>query len=197
MPQIRNTFPTLFLLSSLSFFLLAGCGDSNPQSNFDPSTGEHPSGWLPAGHKAEALAHTETCAECHGADYFGGVSGVACTQCHLGNQDSIHPNQWGNYAYALHGNYAKLNGTTSCATEACHGANLTGTTEPGRSGPSCTECHLGGPTSAHPTDWVGDVLRHGGYALARGTETCENAACHGPGLNGVFLSGPACNTCHT
>lgn len=199
MSQVRKISLSPFLLLSFLAFVLAGCGDTNPQgTNLDIATGKHPSNWLPSGHSTEAKAQMETCAQCHGANFLGGISKIACTQCHLGNQNSIHPERWGNFAYALHGNFVNLNGTTSCANANCHGTDLTGTAGgSGRTGPSCTSCHLGGsPTSAHPTDWVGDVRLHGGFALARGTSSCQNAVCHGPDLKGVFLSGPSCSTCH-
>ena len=37
-----------------------------------------------------------------------------------------------------------------CETANCHGSSLTGVTG---SGPSCTSCHIGSPTSVHPASW--------------------------------------------
>lgn len=194
MSQVRKISLPPFLLLPLLLFMLAGCGDTNSQgTNLDTATGKHPSGWLPSGHTTEAKAHMDTCADCHGADYLGGISKIACTQCHLGNQKSFHPIQWGNFAYALHGNFVKLNGTTSCANDNCHGADLRGVIG---SGPSCTQCHLGGPTSKHPVAWSTKIVLHKDYVALYGSTSCRNSFCHGPDLKGVFMSGPSCNTCH-
>lgn len=76
----------------------------------------------------------------------------------------------------------------------CHGENLSG----GIANISCTTCHLGGATSAHPTDWVSTILtKHGPYVVANGSDSCKNKYCHGNTLSGVTDSGPACNACHS
>jgi len=193
MPPVRKISLTPFLLL-LSGFLLAGCGDSNSQNNFDLVSGKHPANWLPAVHKTAATPNAETCAQCHGADYRGGISKIACTQCHLGDQNSIHPTAWGIYAYALHADYVNLNGTTGCANAYCHGPNLDGV---GGTGPSCTQCHLGGINSFHPVAWNTNIRLHKGYVQANGDSSCRNDACHGANLQGVYLSGPACSLCHS
>ena len=205
MSQIKRTSPASAILSMLllfSLFLLAGCGEKSAQSDLDPVTGQHPAGWLPTGHMVEAKAHIETCASCHGADFRGGISTVACTRCHLGNQLSVHPNQWGQFAYGLHGSFVTLNDpvATTCANGNCHGANLDGI---GGTGPSCALCHLNGNKfSAHPADWntLADftslVPKHAAFVGSNGTSACSNIVCHGQNLQGVFLSGPGCNACH-
>ena len=193
MSQIRKTSLALGLLLLLFVSVLSGCGDSNSQANLDATSGKHPAGWLPTGHKTAAQAHPETCTECHGSDFTGGISKIACTECHLGNQESVHPLQWGHFAYALHGSYVTINGTASCANALCHGTNLDGV---GGTGPSCTSCHIGGPTSFHPVEWNTNFVLHGSYVGQNGTASCRNTACHGANLQGVFLSGPSCNICH-
>jgi hypothetical protein len=193
MSPIRKHFLTPFWVLMPFCFWLAGCGDTHPEATFNTGTGQHVSGWLPSGHKAQAQANMEACADCHGADFLGGIAKVACTQCHLGNQNSFHPVQWGNFAYALHGNYARLNGTASCANVTCHGADLTGVAG---SGPSCTQCHIGGITSFHPIVWNTNIVLHKDYVALNGDSSCRNGACHGANLQGVFLSGPGCQTCH-
>ncbi|MBW6485343.1 MAG: hypothetical protein K0B01_04235 [Syntrophobacterales bacterium] len=193
MSQITKTSLTFALLLFISVFALAGCGSSSSQSSFDSSTG-HPTGWLPTGHKTAAKANMETCAECHGADYQGGIAQTSCTTCHIGNHASYHPTQWGAYAYALHGSYAKANGTAGCATASCHGTNLAGVFQ---SGPSCSACHLGGPNAYHPPEWTTlPGTSHGNYAKTNGTAGCATASCHGANLDGVFQSGRSCSDCH-
>ncbi len=205
MSQINRTSPasvTLSIVLLLSLFLLAGCGDKNAQSDLDPVTGQHPANWLPSGHKPEAKAHMETCSPCHGVDFGGGISKIACTQCHLGNQLSVHPNQWGPFAYALHGSFVKLNDPTAatCANALCHGTNLDGV---GGTGPSCALCHMNGDKFAvHPADWntildfSSPVPKHAAFVASNGASACSNIVCHGQNLDGVFLSGPSCRACH-
>jgi hypothetical protein len=200
MSQVRKTYLKPFLLLLLSFFLLAGCGSESSESDFGTASGTqavsgiHPPGWLPDGHKTEAKGQLERCADCHGNDFTGGTANIACTQCHLGNQESIHPVLWGNYAYALHGSYVKRNGTDTCANVNCHGADLTGVQG---IGPSCTECHMGGVDSKHPASWNTNIVLHRDYVALNGSSACRNAVCHGPELKGVFSSGPSCGTCHS
>jgi len=195
MSQIRKTSLSLGLLLLLFVFMLSGCGDTNSQSNLDATSGKHPAAWLPTGHKTAANEHPETCTQCHGSDFLGGISKVSCTQakCHLGNERAVHPLQWGAFAYALHGSYATNNGPASCATALCHGTNLEGV----GNNPSCTSCHIGGPTSFHPVAWNSDILLHASYIGQNGSSSCRNASCHGANLQGIFLSGPSCNACHS
>ena len=218
MSQIRIPSLALGLLLALSLTVLSGCGDKNPRADLDSTSGKHPASWLPAGHSVAAKSHAEACTECHGSDFSGGISNIACTQCHLGNAEAPHPifwnytstkpTAWGTYAYAFHGAYAIQKGTASCAVASCHGTALTGVAN---SGPSCTKCHLGGPTLVHPANWIVQLTKpgnpphaqvptvlpdHGPYVIANGTAACLNTVCHGAQGQGVFLSGPACTMCH-
>jgi hypothetical protein len=194
MSQIKGTSRALGMMLLMSVLMLSGCGDKNSQSSFDATSGSHPAGWLPTGHTAAAKLNILSCTDCHGDNFTGGISKVACTQCHLGNQLEIHPLRWGQFAYALHGSFAKLNGTTSCANALCHGTNLDGV---GGTGPSCSSCHMGGATSKHPLPWNTDIELHAGFIGQNGSTACRNVVCHGANLQGVFLSGPGCNACHS
>src|SRR5512135_697283 len=112
MSQVSKTSLKPFPLLFLSVLLLAGCGGDSNSSNFGTGPGQpqavsgiHPADWLPSAHATAAKADILSCTDCHGNDFAGGTTNVACTKCHLGNQQSVHPLQWGNFAYALHGNY--------------------------------------------------------------------------------------------
>jgi len=193
MSQIRRGHLPLAILLLLFALSLVGCGSPNGSSSFNSDSGNHPAGWLPAGHKTAAVADLESCAQCHGADYTGGISRISCTSCHMGGVNSVHPVNWEPYAYALHSDYVRTYGTGGCANALCHGTDLTGVS---KSGPSCTLCHLGGVNSKHPVDWTSAIRSHGGYVTANPDTTCANLVCHVPNLEGVFLSGPSCDSCH-
>lgn len=181
-------------ISVFAFSLsLSGCGDTDSQAVFSAASGKHPTGWETS-HKNSVNADTESCFECHGENLAGGISGISCTSCHLGTAN-IHPDQWGQYAYARHKAYVATNGTARCANAACHGTALSGV--PG-SGSSClTACHMGGAAAKHPATWT-QYSSHANYVKANANDhaKCSTAACHGTASNGVFLSGPSCTQCH-
>jgi hypothetical protein len=152
-------------------------------------------------HKSYVAANgTDRCANafCHGTKLDGaGGTGPSCSSCHLGGVASVHPLTWAepdaDPSLHDHASYVRQNGTAACGNVVCHGADLKGVQD---SGPSCSSCHLGGPTSVHPLPWKADITLHGGYVGGNGTAACRNVNCHGAFLQGVFLSGPACNACH-
>lgn len=194
--------PSLALATLLCLLMLslAGCGDNNSESHYDPDRGQHPNGWLPAGHVTEALKDFGNCRQCHGADFEGGISRVPCTQCHLGNETDVHPLEWGHLDYDLHGDYMRqrlaaqpdiLSAAASCSNIYCHGATLQGVAG---SGPSCTSCHTWSPRSVHPETWTRFFTTrpgiaptilpdHGDYVNANGAATCTIPVCHGNGTN--------------
>ncbi|MEI6212790.1 MAG: hypothetical protein WCP10_01695 [Desulfuromonadales bacterium] len=213
MSQISISSLAIGLLALLSLATLPGCGDKNSQAVFEPSSGKHVAEWLPNGHTAAAKEYPESCTECHGAELNGGISKVACTQCHLGSAEAPHPvfwnytstkpTAWGKYAYAFHGIFAKQKGTTSCAVASCHGSDLLGVS---KSGPSCKNCHKD-IMSAHPVEWVYKLVHspggvatvlpdHGAWISKVESASCKNVVCHGPQGEGVFLSGLKCTSCH-
>ena len=193
MSQVNKaTIPLLLLL--MSMLLTAGCSNPNAQSQFSANGQKHAADWLPAGHMTAAQADENSCTECHGIDFAGGISKVSCTGCHLGGVDSVHPQEWSQITGTAHAAYVGANGNASCANANCHGTTLSGVAG---SGPSCTSCHLGDTGSVHPQDW-GDIAyyKHSLYVNANGTSSCSNANCHGPTLAGVAGSGPSCTSCH-
>lgn len=161
MSPITRPALSLVMLWCLLVLSLVGCGDTNNHSSYDPDRGQHPDDWLPARHAVAAFGHLEDCTPCHGTDLAGGISRVACTQCHLGNALDVHPVEWGAHDYAEHGDWIRqalvrsggfaledlrigvlgttLTGpatqaTASCATVYCHGTDYRGVAN---SGPSC------------------------------------------------------------
>ncbi len=177
-------------------------GVSCTSCHLGSSTSVHPSDWVPVSsmHGPYVKANsTSACANqfCHGLSLTGvPYSGPSCSSCHLGGLTSGHPADWVPI-YSTHGPYVNTSptGTSACANQACHGTTLTGVPN---SGPSCTLCHLGSPTSVHPVDWVPIYSTHGPYVNTSptGTSACANQYCHGPSLTGVPDSGPSCTSCH-
>jgi len=126
------------LAALIMSMVLFGCSDPNNQAFFNSDTGKHVSNWLPATHMSAANTNLSTCTDCHGADFAGGISNIACGLCHMGGATSMHPAGWLHDACFNHGVYAQNNGTVACANVYCHGPNLSGVAG---SGPSCTKCH--------------------------------------------------------
>ncbi len=147
MMKINNLFTLLFV--TLLIGLLSGCGgaDINDQAPFAGSTLSHPADWVSvSAFQAKSINFhgifvnkygDQSCTQCHGADYKGGVAGVSCYACHNGPSGNVgHPAGWGNPATEsvhFHGHYAKK---YSLACTACHGTDLKG-----GYGPSCYSCH--------------------------------------------------------
>jgi len=184
------------ILSAVLMLALGGCGDKNDKAVFTSDSG-HPSDWTLT-HKTSAKANLDSCVECHGENLDGGIAKSACTQCHPATAEaiSVHPFAWGNYVYARHSAYVTANGTASCATDVCHGTALGGVSG---SGPACaTACHLGGISQKHPAVWT-QFSSHKNYlgTISNVSTSCKTATCHGTNGKGVFLSGPACDQCHS
>ena len=219
MPQITRPSLVLALLCWLLALTMAGCGDTNSKSDYEPERGEHPEGWLPSGHAKAALGHMDTCTPCHGTNLRGGISKSSCTQCHavgtgapgegpIGSVTDVHPWGWGDFAYALHAQFVRENGTAECDNRFCHGESLQG--GEGGGGPSCSSCHLGGPLNAHPLNWerrfttnpgvpVPTILPdHGDYVNANGPARCNIRECHGTGdPSDTFIpTARPCVACH-
>jgi hypothetical protein len=55
---------------------------------------------------------------------------------------------------------------------------------------------MGGVLSVHPAGWDTNILLHRDYVASNGSTSCRVSVCHGADLQGVFLSGPSCGTCH-
>ncbi|OGT97029.1 MAG: hypothetical protein A2X80_00500 [Geobacteraceae bacterium GWB2_52_12] len=88
---------------------------------------------------------------------------------------------------------AALANIGNCAE--CHGSDFTG----GTSNVSCTQCHLGGPDSAHPLSWgkntPGDTLSIIiGHKATTNPATCTTSTCHAAG---GAAQQKLCTSCHT
>jgi predicted CxxxxCH...CXXCH cytochrome family protein len=175
---------------------IAGCSSPNRQSDFNPETGKHLSGWLPAGHMNAATANLSVCTECHGTNLDGGISKVSCMSCHLGSPTSVHPLNWVPL-FSTHGPYATANGTNACSNQYCHGTALSGVSG---SGPSCTSCHsipydpatvICGACHRIPPDGTqppNNAGRHAVHTAITGTTQPSCAVCHN-GSDGVTGTG--------
>ncbi len=89
--------------------------------------------------KAAAGGMITDCAQCHGADYLGGWTGVSCNDCHVSGGTGIHPDGWIG-ATTTEGTHGWLLAQGELALpdcQACHGATWDG----GWSGRDCTPCH--------------------------------------------------------
>ncbi len=199
MPQITKISIPMLLIMGL--FLIVGCGDPSSKASFDPDSGKHVEGWLPSGHKAAAQTDPDSCTECHGSDYSGGISGVSCAQCHL------------------NGSPITLTGCTSC-----HGNPPSGTLAPNRTGAhstttghfasqvalpdGCNTCHngAGSGTLKHDNGTVDVSLMSvynakSGAAAYNADGTCSKVSCHGgqttpAWLTGTIDVGAQCTMCH-
>jgi hypothetical protein len=153
----------------------------------DKSTGtyQHGSFFKAAGLKMNS------CGQCHGDDYKGGMASPACATCHqtlaghkTGIMDYNSPD--------FHGKYFKAANIAMSACTQCHGSGFTG----GKSSPACSQCHstvgvhkdgLKDPTSAN---FHGKAIRANNWDMT-GCKTC-----HGNNYAGG-LSSPSCKTCHS
>ncbi len=200
-PVSKNLVAGLLLVAGL--FFLGGCGSSEKnESPFDQDNQQHPAGWKWA-HKTAALQDPAVCAECHGDDYSGGISNVACTSCHLNGLPFV---------------------LTNCSS--CHGNPPSGTVYPNRAGAhnaatghfaaqvvfpdGCTTCHsgAGSGTQNHDNGTVTVSLLNNIYSARSGTAvynadgTCSNVSCHGGQTTPNWLTGTInvstqCTSCHS
>jgi len=87
----------------------------------------------------------QTCKSCHGEDFSGGRSGVACADCH---EYYPHPPEWTTpQDENSHGVYSKSIQWQIENCQSCHGEDYRG----GKSRASCYDCHTqtGGPEACN------------------------------------------------
>ncbi len=82
------------------------------------------------------------CTKCHGLDYLGGGSHVACIDCHMNSPSSVHLTTWTS-VLSDHPGYVGTFGTFKCQNGYCHGSPwLTVDVWNSQSGPHCNgSCH--------------------------------------------------------
>ncbi len=199
MPSIKKHTARAAIVSSTIglLLILAGCSSPNSKSDFDPDKGVHPAGWYPGGHMTAALnSGVSSCADCHGADYRGGISGVSCRRCHIN----------------------KVPGSFSCAE--CHGFPPNGSAFPNTAGTHafhqfpnvyCTACHYNIIGTSLHDNGVANVIfdptfqaeTGGAPSYDTGTQTCVNVSCHGGQVTPNWFTGTIsltdttqCSLCH-
>jgi len=159
----------------------------------------HRAGWMsPASGEyhgttvLEAEDGPESCATCHGEDYSGEATGVACSTCH-----EVYPHEVGfsGSAVSMHDDYMRGAGAWHLdACTSCHGSTYDGngwdektclTCHSDENGPeNCSTCHGSGEEGGPPPDLYGrtgttnpGVGAHAVHvALGEGAEAC--ATCH-------------------
>lgn len=219
--RIRFQFPIILILTAI-IFSIGGC---DSEEKLVAESKYHPPGWtsFPAeeSHGAQALKNgISNCYDCHGAELAGGISKVACADCHGNGQDNCAAchggllDTTGAPPYALDGSIDD----TALAVGA-HFIHLNGSEI--SNGVACVSCHI---IPDHPwdtahfdysiydgpgiSDSVAEVI-WGGIAGEAGTwdrtaRTCSDTYCHGNFRNGYPDNTPIwtnteqaeCATCH-
>jgi predicted CxxxxCH...CXXCH cytochrome family protein len=174
-----------------------GCGTPNDNAPFDADAGKHASDWVYAKHAAASRAAVDSCMECHGSDLAGGLSGVACGQCHLKGSPLT---------------------VTNCTS--CHASPPNGTVAPNRSlshpvhnafpnvANVCDSCHSGAGTgTANHYNGAVEVVFLNAYSAKSGAAvrnadgTCSKVSCHGGQTTPLWVFGiidvnTQCIACH-
>ncbi|MBN2088731.1 hypothetical protein JW964_03920 [candidate division KSB1 bacterium] len=158
----------------------------------------HPEGWnvttSEVFHGEKVLASLASgsgltsCKSCHGQNFDGGESQVACATCH---KDYPHPLAWTMIKSSdNHGHYIKSEKWSMERCKSCHGADYSG----GKSGSSCFHCHKEeqGPEACN--------VCHGSqknFAPPEDTENNVETTALGVGAHQVHIDkGFGCSICH-
>ncbi len=194
----KSVLTGLLLIAGLLF--MGGCGSS--ETNESVFQGDaHPANWKVT-HKTAALQDPATCTECHGADYSGGTSNVACSSCHVNGSPFV---------------------LTNCTS--CHTAPPSGTVAPNRTGAhntdtghfaaqvtlpdGCNTCHAGAGSGTLNHDngapnvhFLNAYNAKSGIAVYNADGTCSKVSCHGGQTTPNWLTGTIdvfsqCASCHT
>jgi predicted CxxxxCH...CXXCH cytochrome family protein len=158
----------------------------------------HPVGWInadgPAFHGLVArMDSSRQCQTCHGADYRGGNSGVACFTCHR-NYPHIENANWLTLTpdTTFHGWATLVDSVQGQSCTPCHGADFRGTPI----ARSCYDCHNGLHVGVNNED----TDTHRAFVASKGWALASCKVCH----DSTFTGGPAatvneeaaCTACH-
>jgi predicted CxxxxCH...CXXCH cytochrome family protein len=152
------------------------------------ATYPHPTGWNDTTsthfHGPVALPDSgRTCQSCHGANYQGGISGVACYRCHA---TYPHVSGWNDStSAAFHALPSILDSTGAC--KLCHGANYRGIAP----GTNCFDCH----SYFHNFVTNSDINTHRQLVATYNWRLAKCTQCHGTDFAGG-ASHVSCLTCH-
>ena len=202
------------------------CHDMSKHTTGTVTFAPHPATWMnqadPGFHAFSANKGLAACQGCHGQDLAGGITGVACAQCH----DTALPTgvtTWKKNCVMCHGGTDNPTGAPPKATWGnsadlvrigAHSAHVTASAISPAFG--CALCHVKPVDAFSPGHIDGstatvafDGLAVGIGALApawdRTSATCSNTYCHGAFRNGnaaapdwtkVGQGQGACGTCH-
>ncbi|MCE1189948.1 MAG: CxxxxCH/CxxCH domain-containing protein [Ignavibacteria bacterium] len=197
------------LVALLAAVCFAGCANQKEDIPVQPGLTTHTSGIMSktaSDFHGKMLSdsnyqYSPQCARCHGADYKGGIAGVACSRCH--REDYLHLRGSDNANkikadLSYHQYLVKsVDAWSMTRCQRCHGTDYAG----GKVNVSCLTCHKGtnGPeacNTCHGTDASGAPPR----ALTGDTIiTTRGVGLHQIHLkNTTFSSTPvACAQCHT
>jgi predicted CxxxxCH...CXXCH cytochrome family protein len=179
-----------------------GKGCSSEYCHTNASAIPHPGGWTAPDSvnfhdNWIPVVGLDNCTGCHGDDFSGGASGVACsgTICHTGGDAIPHPDGWTTDEDPdFHGDWIRQSGLSSCTV--CHGDELDG----GIVDLACSSgsCHTGGRAIPHPAGWTTSSHAdfHGDWIGSNGFDYCT--ACHGEDFSGGYAELACSNSsCHT
>lgn len=203
------------LITAFLALVLGGCGDKNSKAVYSPES-KHTPDWVLT-HKISARVDVESCTECHGSDYSGGIANVSCMS------------QTGPSGFTCHASNPAVN-MTGCVS--CHGglpSGPFGTAAPNRKSAhtkhtaltACVTCHenAGSGTAGHAKATTAGGLSKATVALTTYSAahnsttgsfgyntngTCSQISCHGgkvtPAWTGtisiVAKDNSVCYMCH-
>ncbi len=167
MKMIKNLILLFAIVLGLSF-----CSDYSSTVNPVETIGVHPSGWADKSNTnfhGDYLASnnfdTDQCKTCHAADFTGGTTGQACSECHI-----VHPKEFADSTAALpHFQYMMDNSYPLNQCKTCHESDYSG----GNTGVACTDCHKapGGPEACNTC--------HGDFSDTTGVKIAPPRALNG------------------
>lgn len=176
-------------LFGISLLIIFSCStDKSPLASKS-----HPDGWnvttSEVFHGQKVLASGSTsCKSCHGQNFEGGESQVACATCH---KIYPHPVAWTLVKSSEnHGRFIKNEKWSMEKCKSCHGVDYMG----GKSGSSCKKCHTReqGPEACN--------VCHGGQTNSAPPEDTDNnieTTAIGVGAHQVHITkGYGCAICH-